>query len=134
MLNQSYFASREQAEAYLSQHKILAIITEYTVFKLEADINAVVFRCLQNQYTFEVPYQKIEETLHTQRRDFTEAFLATVITYCALEANEQGSIAYPVCVFEQIDDLLDWFLAWQHYSEEERLDYLAKLPNSIEVE
>lgn len=134
MLNQSYFASREQAESYLSQHKILAIITEYTVFKLEADTEAVVFKCLQNKYTFEVPYRKIQETLHTQPRDFTEAFLATVITYCALASDEQGRTSYPVCVFEQIDDLLDWFLAWQQYTEEERLDYLENLPTNTDFE
>lgn len=132
MLNEHYFRSREQAEAYLSQHGIIAIITEYTIFKLDAETDRVIFRCLHNKHTFEVLYEQIQSTVSAKKRDFTEALLSTVITYCTLIAKEEGTLSYPVCAFEEIDDLLDWFLAWQKYSEDERLEYLEGLEEENE--
>ncbi len=129
MLYTHSFRSRAQAESYLSKHAVIAVITEYTVFKLDAETDRVVFRCLQNQYTFEVPYEQIQATVNARKRDFTDDFLSTVITYCALIAEKQGSASYPVCAFEEMDDLLDWFLSWQKYSVEERIEYLEDLEN-----
>lgn len=126
MLNNAYFSSKIQVEQ-LIQGRIIAIITEYTIYKLDIFSDKVVFSCLQNEYTFEILFKELQEELKLRPRDFNESFLDTLVTYCAVVSDQEPRMPYPVCEFESLDKLLDWYLQWQCFSEEERLDFLKNL-------
>ncbi len=126
MINASFLKSRAQVQSFIGE-RILAVVTEYTIYKMDLELDRVVFRCLQGENTFHILFQSIQEELNANFRDFSEAFLETIISYCAVVSQENGRLTYPVCEFSTWDDLLDWYAIWLTYPEPERLKYLESL-------
>lgn len=126
MIQETFFQSKAQAEA-LIKGKIIAVITEYTIFKLDLDTERVIFKCLQDMYNFDIPFKVIQDEIRATAQDFSQAFLQTLVTYCAVASPQEEKRAYPLCEFENIDALLDWFLDWMKFDETARLDYLEDL-------
>lgn len=126
MMKESFFQSKAQAES-LIQGRVIAVVTEYTIFKLDLEQDRVIFGCLQNIHSFSIPFQLIQGEIKASKRDFSEAFLETLVTYCSVVSPHLEKRAYPLCEFKDMDDLLDWFLDWQAFEEEERIEYLEQL-------
>lgn len=126
MMTEKYFNSERRTKEFLNE-RIIGIITEYTIFKLNLSKDRVIFQCLQNQYSFDVLFKDMQREVNAKDNDFQEAFLATVITYCSLIEGNKDKRLYPVCEFETMDDLLDWYLDWQQCSHHERLEFLEEL-------
>ena len=126
MLNKAYFNTKIQVEK-LIQGKIIAIITEYTIFKLDLATDRVIFNCLKDEYTFEIFFKELKDELNLKNQDFHDSFLESLIAYCAVVSEPETRMPYPVCEFEDFDTLLDWYLNWQCYTEPERLDFLKNL-------
>lgn len=121
-----YFRSRSKAK-HLFTNRIIAVLTEYTIYRLNLLQNGVEFRCLQDLYTFEVEFSDIKESLEVDNEDLEEAFLDVLSNYCSFVSEGKSKRSYPVCDFLNMDTLLDWFLDWQRYSEAERLEYIEQL-------
>ncbi|MCU0444819.1 MAG: hypothetical protein MUE85_07855 [Microscillaceae bacterium] len=126
MLNELDFSEEDFAKNLLSQ-KIIAIITEYTLFKLDLLSDRVVFRCLKNKFTFEILFVKIAQELRLKPRELKEFLLDSVVTYCAVQSTKPPQLLYPICEFDTLDELWDWFNAWEKLSEREKLAYLKKI-------
>lgn len=127
MLNiNNFFLSREQAEELLS-NKILAVITEYTIFKLDLQIDRVMFRCLLNQYTFSIFFEAIQQEVKASEEDLQQFFWDALITYCAVNSEAKQKRSYPIGEFEDYDELLDWFLLWKNCSPQERIEFIENV-------
>ena len=122
----SNFRSETWVRDFL-KNRIIAIITEYTIFKIELGNLEVIFHCLKDEFTFSISFEEIQKELKSRKEDFSEIFLDTLITYCAVISKKKPDILYPVCEFDTIDDLLDWSLEWEKLDEKEKLVYLKKL-------
>lgn len=122
-INQNFFLSRQQAEEFLNG-KILAVITEYTIFKLDLMRDQVKFRCLLNQHTFSVFFEALQKEINASNEDLQQFFLDALITYCAINIEGDEKRAYPIGEFNNSDELLDWFLIWKSCSKEERIDFI----------
>ncbi|NJL12999.1 MAG: hypothetical protein HC913_08405 [Microscillaceae bacterium] len=122
-LNTPYFSHRKAAQLYFAQHPIVGIFTDYTVFKLEPGEEGVIFRCLLNQHTFVVFYEQIEKTLPPE----AEHWLQALVAFQQKSQSAQSVQTYPICEFEQMDDLLDWFWTWKQWNLSERQVFLEEL-------
>jgi len=125
-MKQFYFNSRKNAQSLL-KNRVIGVLTEYTIYRLNLLCDGVEFRCLQDLYTFEVQFSDIKENLHLNDEDLGESFLDVLSNYCSFVSEGQSKRSYPVCDFYDMDALLDWFLAWQRCSERERLQYIEQL-------
>ncbi len=126
MITNSYFHSQTWTEALLKD-RVIAVVTEYTIFKLDLAADRVLFNCLLGEYSFEIVFEEIQKELNSKQLDFSEAMLETIITYCAVISKVPDKMLYPVCEFDTLDDLFDWFLQWANCSEEERREFLEEL-------
>ncbi|EAY25557.1 hypothetical protein [Microscilla marina] len=122
-VDKNFFLSKQQAEEYLNG-KILAVITEYTIFKLDLLRDQVMFRCLLNQHTFSVFFEALQNEINASDEDLQQFFLDALITYCAINIEGEEKRAYPIGEFNNNDELLDWFLVWKSCSKEERIDFI----------
>ncbi|HAS40322.1 MAG TPA: hypothetical protein DCS93_07575 [Microscillaceae bacterium] len=125
-INQNFFLSKEQAEELLSG-KILAVITEYTIFKLDLQRDRVLFRCLLNQNTFSIFFEAMQQEMKTNTEDLKHFFWDALITYCAISLKAEQKRSYPIGEFEDYDELLDWFLVWKNCSTKERIDFIENV-------
>ncbi|OJJ23090.1 hypothetical protein BKI52_01705 [marine bacterium AO1-C] len=125
-INQSFFLSKDQAEELLSG-KILAVITEYTIFKLDLQRDQVMFRCLLNQYTFSIFFEAMQQEMKTDKEDLKHFFWDALITYCAISLKAEQKRSYPIGEFEDHDELLDWFLVWKNCSQQERIEFIENV-------
>ena len=126
MLNNTYFSSKVNVEK-LIQGRVIAIVTEYTIFKLDLKSDRVTFNCLKDEYTFDIFFHELQEELKLRGNDLQDSFLESLVTYCAVISDPKSKMPYPVCEFENVDTLLDWYLDWQCYTESERMDFLKSL-------
>lgn len=125
-INKFFFLSREQAEELLSG-KILAVITEYTIFKLDLQMDRVMFRCLLNQYTFSIFFEAIQQEVKASEEDLQQFFWDALITYCAINLETKQKRSYPIGEFDDYDELLDWFLLWKNCSTQERIEFIENV-------
>lgn len=126
MLRKSYFQIPQQAAALL-QDKVIAIVTEYTIFRLLLRQDRVRFQCLKDLHSFDILFRNMYQDLHLRKEDFDHHFLESLVTYCATSTWDKQMRSYPICEFEDIDKLLDWYLEWEQLAEEEKLEYLESL-------
>lgn len=122
-MDKNFFLSKKKAEELLNG-KILAVVTEYTIFKLDLMKDQVMFRCLLDEYTFSVFFETIRQELHTTDNDLQQFFWDALVTYCSVNIQRTEKRTYPIGEFNNHDELLDWFLIWKSCSEEERLDFI----------
>lgn len=119
--------SEEDFANHLLRHKIIAIITEYTIFKLDLLSDRVIFQCLKNQFTFEVLFVEMLKEIRLKPQELKRYLLDSLLTYCAIQSTQAPQILYPVCEFESFDDLLDWQTEWNKLDEAAKLKYLEEL-------
>jgi hypothetical protein len=126
MMSEFDFSEEDFAKNLLNQ-KIIAIVTEYTIFKLDLKLDRVVFRCLKNEFTFEVFFVEMVQELRLKSGELKDYLLESLLTYYAVQSHRPPKLLYPVCEFESFDLLFDWFIAWEKIAETEKLAYLRKI-------
>jgi hypothetical protein len=126
MLTEFDFTEEDFAKNLLHQ-KIIAIVTEYTIFKLDLGKDRVVFRCLKNQFTFEVFFEEMVKELRLKSGELKDFLLESLVVYYAVKSQHSPKLLYPVCEFESFDLLFDWFIEWEKIAEAEKLAYLKKV-------